>query len=188
MRFCPTAATKLRRDSDKPVHTSGLWLLRCMPSVTLLTLCIYRTKHWRLEPISSYDGTIQGIILVVKPAGHRLRVVTVGGRNYKLDTNVEWISVGSIMTSVLVTPNSWLLWHQRSNAVKVHRLLRHLNARNLRSICNMFRYSTGENKMPFCKTSCLWKTVKYAFLRSVAVLLSSLSIKGTTVHILKAYG
>jgi hypothetical protein len=176
------AATKLHRDSDKPVHTSGLWLLRWMPSVALITLCIYRTKHCTLVPTSSYDGTIQGIVLVVKPAGHRLRVVTAGGRNYKLDANVEWISVGSIVAPVPVIPNSWLLWHQRSNAVQVRRLLLHLN------VCNMFRYCTGENKMPFCNTSCLWKTVKYAFLRSVAVLLGTLSIKGTMVQILKTYG
>jgi hypothetical protein len=96
-----------------------------MPSVALITLCIYRMKHCRLVPTSSYDGTIQGIVLVVKPAGHRLRVVTAGGRNYKLDANVEWINVGSIVASLLVIPNSWLLRHQRSNAVTVHRLLRH---------------------------------------------------------------
>ena len=45
-------------------------------------------------------------VLVVKSAGHRLHVVTAGCRNYKLDANVDWISVGSIMMSVLVIPNS----------------------------------------------------------------------------------
>jgi hypothetical protein len=108
-----------------------------MHSVTLLALCIHRTKRYTVAPTRSYDGTIQGVVLVVKPAGHRLHVVTVGGRNYKLDANVEWISFGSIMTSLLLIPNSWLLWHQRPNAVKVHCLFRHLNTRHLLSLCNI---------------------------------------------------
>ena len=55
---------------------------------------------------------------MVKSSGHRLHVVIDGGRNYKLDANVEWIIVGSVMTFELVITNSWLLRHQRSNVVE----------------------------------------------------------------------
>ena len=115
-------------------------------------------------------------VLVVKPAGHRQHAVTAGGRNYKLDANVDWISVGSIMMSVWVIPDSWLLWYHGSNVVKVHRLLRHRNAGQHVSVLHKWTVFI-ENNMLVCKPSCLWKTVFYVFLRSVAVLLWTLNTK-----------
>jgi hypothetical protein len=53
----------------------------------------------------------------------------------------------------------------------------------LRNKCTAFR----EKKMPVLKTNCHWKAVIYKVVRSVAASLLRLTIKGTTVRILKTY-